>query len=281
METRLDKKRTEYVEALGRGLAVIEAFDSEHSEMTLTEVALRTGLKPATARRSLLTLVELGYALCVNKRFLLAPHILTLGSAYLRSAHIDEVLTPELQRLVGRFGDAASVSILYGRDILYIAHYSVQRVVRPMAGIGMTYPAYATSMGRVLLASLPTPEIDSYLETAKLEKLTDFTRTDRKALRDVILNARKLRYATAIDELAYGVASLAVPIEAPRGHVIAALNTSGYSGRLTEEALIQERLTDLQASAAQIASILNRYPALLHSISAPAGPGRIRSVIAD
>jgi IclR family pca regulon transcriptional regulator len=273
----------EYVEGLVRGLAVIQAFNDEHAEMTLTEVADRTGLKPATARRCLLTLIDLGFVHVVRKRFLLSAHILTLGSAYLRAARVDDVLLPELQRLVGKYGDAASISILDRGEILYIGHYSEQRRVRPVAAVGLTYPAFATSMGRVLLSGLPLSEIERYLENTKFEKFTELTETDPVALRARILEARKRRYATVVDQIAYGVTSLAVPIEIEGGHVVAALNTSGYSGRLTPEELIQNRLRDLQASAAQIAMMMNRYPTLLHSTGYPratphieAGPKLLR-----
>jgi IclR family pca regulon transcriptional regulator len=259
----------EYVEGLVRGLAVIQAFNDAHAEMTLSEVAERTKLKPATARRCLLTLIDLGFVHVVRKRFILSAHILTLGSAYLRAAHVDDVLLPELQRLVGKYGDAASISILDRGEILYIGHHSEQRRVRPVAAVGMTYPAFATSMGRVLLAGLSLAEIEQYLENTKFEKFTELTEIDPAVIRTRILEARKHRYATVVDQIAYGVTSLAVPIEVEGGHVVAALNTSGYSGRLTPDELIKNRLRDLQASAAQIAMMMNRYPTLLHSTGYP------------
>jgi IclR family transcriptional regulator, pca regulon regulatory protein len=267
----------EYVEGLVRGLAVIQSFNDDHAEMSLTEVAERTGLKPATARRCLLTLIDLGFVHVVRKRFMLSAHILTLGSAYLRAARVDDVLLPELQRLVAKYGDAASISILDRGEILYIGHYSEQRRVRPVAAVGMTYPAFATSMGRVLLSGLPLAEIEVYLESTKFEKFTELTEVEPAIIRNRILEARKRRYATVVDQIAYGVTSLAVPIEIEGGHIVAALNTSGYSGRLTPDELIQNRLRDLQASAAQIATMMNRYPTLLHSTGYPRAPAQLET----
>jgi IclR family pca regulon transcriptional regulator len=262
----------EFVEALARGLAVIECFDETHPQLSLSEVARRASLTPATARRNLHTLVALGYLRKVDNQFLLSARVLALGSGYLRAAHVDDALMPELRRIVGLFGDAASVAVLTGEDVLYVAHVSEQRGVRPVARIGVTYPAHATSLGRVLLAGLAPAALDRFLAAATIEKLTEATCTDRAQLRRLIVAARERGYATAVDQLAYGVTSLAVPIHGPRGEVVAALNSSGYTGRLSIETMIEQRLEELRAAARRIAQMLQRYPALYHSFPAAPAP---------
>jgi IclR family pca regulon transcriptional regulator len=261
-----EKGAPEYVGGLTKGLAVIEAFDAGHAEMSLSEVARRAEITPAAARRSLHTLVKLGYIRHVNKRFLLSARVLVLGAAYLRAAHIEEILLPELRRLVGRFGDAASVSVLDRHDILYIAHHSEERANRIFAGVGVTYPAYPTSMGRVLLAGLPAEALEAYLKDAEMPALTELTVTDCAKLRAILAKARKDGYATAVDELDYGITALAVPIRDAEGRVVAALNSSGYSGRVKIKDMIAERLSDLQESAARLSQALARHPALARSI---------------
>ncbi len=263
-----DKAVPEFVEALAKGLAVIEAFDEAHGEMTLSEVARRAGMTPAAARRSLHTLTALGYMRHVNRRFMLGARVLLLGTGYLRSAHVEEILLPELVRLVRRFGDAASVTVLDRHDVLYVAHHSEQRARRMTAGVGVTYPAYPTSTGRVLLAGLSPEALDEYLATARLEKLTDMTVTDRGKLKEIVDRARRDGYATAIDELDYGVTAIAVPIRDQEGRVVAALNSSGYSGRLNIEEMVNARLHELHESAARISQALSRYPTLSRSLSA-------------
>lgn len=261
-----DKDSKEFVEGLARGLGVIQAFDAATPELTLSDVARRTGLSPATARRSLHTLAQLGFVRCVNRRFLLTPKILTLGSAYLRSAHVEDALLPELRRLVKIFNDAASVAVLNGDDILYVAHHSEQGATRPIAGTGVTYPAYATSLGRVLLSGLSDEAVERYLGTTRLERLTDVTETDPGRLLAAIREVRATGYSIVIDQLAYGVSSIAVPIMAGPGRPIAAVNSSGYSGRLSPEQLIEARLSELRRTAGQISETLLRYPALRHSL---------------
>jgi len=149
-----EKGAPEYVGGLTKGLAVIEAFDAAHSEMTLSEVARRASITPAAARRSLHTLAMLGYVRHVNKRFFVeCPRAGAWRSlSSLRACGRDPVA--ELRRLVASFGGAASVTVLDRHDILYIAHHSEERANRIFAGVGVTYPAYPTSMGRVLLTGL-------------------------------------------------------------------------------------------------------------------------------
>ncbi|WP_158970514.1 IclR family transcriptional regulator domain-containing protein [Chachezhania sediminis] len=252
----------EFVEGLAKGLAILEAFDADHSEMTLSELARRVGLSPAAARRSLITLSTLGYVGQKDKRFHLRPKIMTLGTAFYSSARIDELLQPDLRQLVGHFGDASSVGTLDGGDVIYVAHHSVQRARRATAVIGARYPAYATSMGRVLLAAMPDDKLDAYLAAVTMEPLTSQTCTDPCRLREDLIRVRKDGYATTVDQLDYGITALAVPVRDPSGTTIAAVNTSGYTGMVTVQQLVSERLPTLRETASHIAHQIARYPVL-------------------
>lgn len=251
-----------FVEALAKGLRALQSFDGAHPEMTLSEVARRAQLSPAAARRSLITLQALGYVGQKNKRFHLRPKVMTLGSAFYFSARIDEVLLPELRRLVSQFGDASSVAALEGHDVLYVAHHSEQRARRATAVFGARYPAHATSLGRVLLAGLPQEEFERYMQDVQPVALTQKTVTDKARLRRLIEEAREQSWASTVDQLDYGITALAVPIRGQDGRTVAALNTSGYSGMLTESDIVAERLSELRAAASRIAVTLTRYPAL-------------------
>ncbi len=256
----------EFVEGLAKGMAILECFDADNPEMTLSEVARRVGLSPAAARRSLITLTTLGYVGQHAKRFHLRPKIMTLGAGFYFSARIDAVLQPELRTLVERFGDASSVGTLEGGDVIYIAHYSVQRARRAQAVLGAGYPAYATSLGRVLLAGLEADALEEVLSQTVLEPLTSKTLTDPCALRDEIARVREEGLSTTVDQLDYGITALAVPIRGTDGRTVAALNSSGYSGMVTPQSLIDERLPDLRSAAARIALEIGRYPVLKSTI---------------
>lgn len=261
-EEAAQERPAEFVEALAKGLGILECFDAANPAMTLSEIARKVGLSPAAARRSLITLKALGYVGQNDKRFHLRPKVMTLGSGFYYSARIDEVLQPFLRDLVGKFGDASSIGTLDGRDVIYIAHSSVQRARRAAAVVGARYPAYATSLGRVLLAGLSEAKLDAYFDGLVIDPLTSMTITDPVELRAQIDAVRAAQYSTTVDQLDYGITALAVPIRGLDGGTIAALNTSGYTGMVDPEFLIRERLPDLRIAASSISQALIRYPAL-------------------
>jgi IclR family pca regulon transcriptional regulator len=191
-------KPAEFVEALAKGLAILESFDAASPEMTLSEIARKVGYSPAAARRSLITLMALGYVGQTNKRFHLRPKIMTLSSGFYYSAQIDEVLQPHLREVVAKFGDASSVGTLDQRDVIYIAHNSVQRARRAAAVVGARYPACATSLGRVLLAGLSDAELDRYFDGLVIEPLTSKTMVDPVQLREEIEQVRRNGYSTTV-----------------------------------------------------------------------------------
>jgi IclR family pca regulon transcriptional regulator len=252
----------EFVEALAKGLAVLDCFDATHPDMTLSEIARRVGLTPAAARRSLITLSALGYVGQRDKRFHLKPKVMTLGSGFYFGARIDELMLPELRELVETHGDASSVATLDGDRVIYIAHHSTQRARRATAVVGARYPAHATSLGRVLLAALPDEALDRRLAAMTPVALTSRTVTDRATLRALILRAREDGYAATVDQLDYGITALAVPIRGPDGRVLAALNSSGYTGLVSPDEMIARRLPDLRAAAARLGAEAMRSPAL-------------------
>lgn len=253
--------------ALQRGLAVIEAFSGDRPELTLSEVAAITELNPATARRALMTLQSLGYVGQNGRRFVLKPRVLSLGAAFLSSVGSAAALEPVLRDFVESTGGSSSITVLDGSDILYIAHASQRRVMRMAVGVGYRYPAYPTSMGRVLLAGLTNPEIDDHLARAPVKKLTESTVTDRRKLKKLIVEARSDAYAVVSDELDYGLIALAVPLRAPSGRVVASVNASDSSRNYDAKKLVAERLRPLRESAATLEDILRRFPALIDSVS--------------
>src|SRR6266699_1838033 len=180
----------DFVQSLERGLSVIRAFDAEHPKLTLSEVATSTGLSRAAARRFLRTLVQLGYMRSDGSRFTLRPKILELGYAYLSSLTLPEVAMPHLEQLVEQVHESSSVSELDGNDVIYIARVPTKRIMTVTISVGTRFPAYATSMGRVLLAAQSDERLDEYLESARLRGLTGHTITSATALRREL---RKLR----------------------------------------------------------------------------------------
>src|SRR3954463_15287934 len=171
----MNERESYFVQSLERGLAVIRAFDAEHPELTLSDVARETGLTRAAARRFLLTLCDLGYVRSDGRQFSLTPRVLELGYAFLSSLSLTEVAEPHLERLVAEIHESSSVSVLDGDDIVYVARVPTSRIMRVSINVGTRFPAYATSMGRVLLAGLDEEAMGGYLERVALQRLSPHT----------------------------------------------------------------------------------------------------------
>src|SRR5262252_5159600 len=194
-------RRTDFVQSLDRGLAVIRCFSSEHPSLTLSEVAERTGLTRAAARRFLLTLQELGYVGSSGRQFSLRPRVLALGYAYLSSFSVSQIAQPHLEDLAEQLHESCSVSVLDGDDLVYVARASANRIMTIALTVGTRLPPYPTSMGRVLLAHLPAGELEAYLGRAELRKLTERTVVDPGELRTILATVRSQGWAAVDQEL--------------------------------------------------------------------------------
>jgi IclR family pca regulon transcriptional regulator len=250
--TEATPRPADYVQSLERGLAVIRAFDAEHRELTLSDVARATGLTRATARRFLLTLVELGYVSASDGRFSLRPRVLELGYPYLSSLSLPELAPPHMERLVARVNESSSISVLDETDIVYVVRVPTRRIMSITLSVGTRLPAYATSMGRVLLADLTEERLELLLSRTELHPLTPRTITDRGTLEALLARVRKQGYALTDQELEQGLRSIAVPIRDGTGAVTAALNVSVHASRATAAALKRDVLPLLLETAAAI-----------------------------
>lgn len=255
-------KDPEFLSTLERGLRVLKAFDEDHPEMTLSEVAAKTALPPAVARRCLITLVELGYVGQYERKFLLRPAVLTIGSAFLASMQIEQVVLPPLQGLRDQTGDSASLAVLSGTEILYVAHVSTDRRFRVAAGVGTRFPFHATSLGKALAAHLPEAERGALMTGAPYQRFTERTVTDGAAMAERLTLIAERGYDSALDELDYGIVSVAVPIFGRDKRVIASINCSTSTTRISQDELVRTRLPLLRQAAGEIQASLKRWPTL-------------------
>jgi IclR family pca regulon transcriptional regulator len=249
---------SDYVQSLARGLAVIKAFDADHPRRTLSEVARHTDLTRATARRFLLTLTELGYVRTDGSVFWLTPRVLELGYSYLSSLSLPELAGPHLEALAEKVRESSSVSILDADDVVYVARVPVRRIMTVSINIGTRFPAYATSMGRVLLAGLAPSELDAYLNRAHLTALTERTVLTAQQLRAELDRVRAAGYSVVDQELEAGLRSLAAPIRDSTGTVIAAVNISTQSARYTAAQVEADLVPSVRATAEAITADLAR-----------------------
>ncbi|WP_327429418.1 IclR family transcriptional regulator domain-containing protein [Streptomyces sp. NBC_01236] len=236
----------EFVESLARGLTVITAFGEGRAELTLTEVAQATGLARATARRALITLEHLGYVTTHDRVFRLTPRVLGLGFPPLSRTTLAGIATPHLTELSQRLQDSVSLAVLAGDEIQYTGRVATSRVMSVNITVGTRLPAYATSLGRVILADLPEPRLPDLLP------LTPHTLTDPEKLRAELDRVREAGYALVEGELEEGLRSISVPVRGRGGRVVAAVNVAMHSSRRTAGECVRDVLPELHATAGRI-----------------------------
>lgn len=244
------------IAGLDKGLQVIEAFDQERSRLTISEVAVRTGLTRAAARRYLITLVHLGYARQQDKVFSLTPKVLRLGQSYLHSARLPRIVQPLLYRLAYTLGEAASAGILEDGKLVCVAAVSAGRVVSATLQPGTRVPAFCTASGRVLLASLPPVQVSAYLAGLQLERLTEHTIVDIERLALEIDRSRAQGYAMVNQEMELGLRTIAVPLKNFRGETVAALNVSLQATRMPADEMVERCLPALLKIQVELAALL-------------------------
>lgn len=246
----------DFVQSLARGLAVIRSFDGEHPELSLSDVARRCGIPRAAARRFLRTLETLGYVASDGRVFALTPRILELGFSYLSALSLPEIAQPHLERLSREVDESVSAAVLDGTDIVYVARVPARRIMSVRITIGTRFPAYATSMGRVLLAGLPEAERDAVVAASTLSQLTPRTLADADGLRTELDAVRERGWALVDGELEPGLRSVAVPLHGRDGRATAAVNVSTSATRDSVDHLVEAYLPLLRQTAAAIDSEL-------------------------
>jgi IclR family transcriptional regulator, pca regulon regulatory protein len=231
---------------------VIRAFGPDRERLSLSEVARVTGLTRAATRRFLLTLVQLGYVRNDGREFSLRPRVLELGYAYLSGLALPEIAAPHLEELVATVRESSSVSVLDGDHIVYVARVPTKRIMTVAISVGTRFPAYATSMGRVLLAAMSPDEFEHYLSRADLAALTGRTVTSRDQLRVIVSEVGRRGYAIVDQELEEGLRAIAAPIRGSGGAVTAAINVSAHASRVSLAAMQTDLLPALQETARRI-----------------------------
>ncbi|MFB9476493.1 IclR family transcriptional regulator C-terminal domain-containing protein [Nonomuraea salmonea] len=241
-----------FLQSLARGLAVMVALGSARGGVTLADCAKVTGLPRATVRRAVQALERLGYAAARGTRFTLLPRVLELGYAHLSGLTFREIVQPHLADLAARVDESASVAVLSGDDVLYVARVQTVSLMSVNITVGTRFPAYATSMGRVLLAEQP----DERLAAIEPRRLATRTVTSRDELRALVRRAAADGYALVDQELEEGVRSIAVPIKDRTGSTVAAVNVATHAGRAGNDALVRDVLPALRETAAKMAADL-------------------------
>ncbi|MEU1214497.1 IclR family transcriptional regulator C-terminal domain-containing protein [Streptomyces sp. NPDC005791] len=254
----------EFVESLARGLTVITAFGDGGAVLTLSEVARATGLSRASARRALITLEHLGYVAADGRDHRLTPRVLALGYPPLSRITLPRIAEPHLAALAGRIHDSTSLAVLVDDSVQYVARAATHRIMNVNITVGTRLPAFATSLGRVLMADLPAAELGPLLDHAELRPLAPHTLTRRAELEAVLERVGTDGYALVDEELEAGLRSIAVPVRDREGTAVAAVNVAMHSSSRTIDACLDQVLPELRLTVGRIESELHTADRFTH-----------------
>ncbi|RKO20409.1 hypothetical protein D7Z96_18715 [Pseudarthrobacter phenanthrenivorans] len=254
----------DYVDSLERGLSVLRAFSAREEALSVADVASLVGITRTAARRFALTLEYLGYAGLSAEGYRLAPGVLAIGDAYLRSNPLPDAAYPHLKELVREVGETASLTVLHQRRVYYAARVAADRIVTANITVGTSIAAHSTATGRVLLGGLAPAELEEYLSS-----IEPGPGVDPDYVRDRIEGARQRGWTMADQELTPGIRSVAVPLYDPDGRIIAALNIAAHATRVDARVLETDFVPLLQSAAQRTAAALR-----------PASGGSPRGVLA-
>jgi IclR family transcriptional regulator, pca regulon regulatory protein len=245
----------DFIQSIERGFAVLLAFDEERVSPTLAELAAATNLSRPAVRRILLTLQRLGYVRNDGTKWTLSPRVLSIGQHYSASHAMIEIAQPHLLELSAKTGESASLAELDGRDVVYVARVPVRRIMSINVSVGTRVPAFATSMGRVLLAWAPDAVVDEVV-AGGLPALTRHTVTGGDAFRAALRQVRSDGWSLVAEELEIGLLSVSAPVRDRTGEVVAALASSTSVGRSSVEEVRGEVVPLLLDAAERISADL-------------------------
>ncbi|PZP60596.1 IclR family transcriptional regulator domain-containing protein [Pseudoxanthomonas winnipegensis] len=247
----------DFMTSLARGMAVLSVFAQHAREVTMSQISTETGIPRAAVRRALYTLAKLGYVGEHGRGYVLLPRVLGIGGAYVASAPLAVAAQPVLDALRDAVHESCSLGVLDGDDVLYVARAETVRIMSIGLRSGSRLPAYCTSMGRILLASLPQDTLEGYLERNPLRPRTERTITHQAELLEVLAKVRREELSLTDQELEIGLRSIAVPVRNRAGAVIAALNIGTQAGRVSLQTMHAQLLPPLRQAAARLGAVLS------------------------
>ena len=224
--------------SLAKALKVLDLFNEDHRELSLSEIARRLDSQPGGVYPVLYTLHQHGYLARDphTKRFRLGLKLLAQANQLLSSLDVREQAKPILRQMARKLSVNAHLAVLYENKVLYLDREEAAPGVVLTSVVGRQVPAHCTALGKVLLAS--NPEIEGHvLDGDRLEAMTSKTITNPKALRAQLVQVRNQGHAVDNEEFHDGNVCVAAPVRNYRGTVVAAISISFAKTRLEYEAL--------------------------------------------
>jgi IclR family transcriptional regulator, pca regulon regulatory protein len=255
-----EAEKPEYrVEALAKGLRILSLFDEQRPTWRVTDLASASGLPMPTVYRVVMTLTSEGYLDHLpNGDYRPGVRTLTLGTAALRSLDLVGIASPKLQRLGERTGETVNLAVLTGDRVLYLVRLRNSDLVTANIQVGSTLPAVTTSIGKLLLAYLPDADLRGRITAASFD--AQHGPNAKASLAELLVELKQIRaqgWAKQDEELAYGLRSVAGPIQGPDGQVVAGVNLAVQARDWSTERIVEELKPVLLDTCAEISGLLS------------------------
>lgn len=239
--------------AVERVADVLELLGDARSPLSVSEVARQLDVHKTTASRLLATLAERGLVRRDRTGYRLGPRLARLAIGAVTDLGVVEVSRPILRDLASVTGEVAYLSLPMGRAVLYVEHVAATRGASEEPWIWLRgSPLHCSSSGKIFAAYGAITDLEAALQPP-LSLRASRTISDPQEFRRLLPIIRKQGYATSVDELEDGMSSVAVPVMASGGTVLAAIGVAGPNARLTEA-----RLKTVSISARTAAGVLTR-----------------------
>ncbi len=265
------RKQTHFIQALARGLSILQAFSSDRPSLTLTQLAELTGMNRTAAQRFTDTLVELGFLVRNrHKEFFLGPQVLSLGYAYLGSSQLRRLAAAYVNQTSEALGCTMNLAILDDLEVIFVHRHEVRRFLKFDLQPGSKLPAQLTASGKVLLAALADDDLRDRIGRMDLQAVTSRTITDRQALWRDLMQTRVTGLGACDRELSLDLYSMGVPLLNAVPQVVAAVNLSMPAGEAQGGFWETRRrgLVDLGRELSALFGYRGDYPAM------PIGPSQ-------
>jgi DNA-binding IclR family transcriptional regulator len=237
--------------SVSRALALLDSFSAEEPELSLSELARRSGTHKSSAFRLLSTLETRGFVEKVpsGRGYRLGWKLVELAGRLLARRGLRELAAPLMEELAEDSGEIVHLSVLDGGEILYLDKRGRSQPLTVSTSIGGRSPAHASAMGKVLLAGLPAGEAGRLLGGRPLRRFTPTTITDRRQLERELEAIRRQGYAVDNEETFPGIRCVAAPLRDRAGRVVAALSVTAPTQRMgaRRQAEIRQWVTDTAA----------------------------------
>ncbi len=248
--------------AAKRALELIESVAESEGGLTLSELAQRAEVPKSTAHSLVHTLTAEGFLErgTDSGRFSLGPRLLRLLGRLPHQFELPRIARPIMQKLVDEIGETTLLGVRRGANVLYVEQVEAPQFIRYVAPLGEPRPLHCTSIGKLFMANMSEGDLRALLQSAPLEALTPYTKTD---VEEIIAEARAIKeqgYAFNRGESISGVTAISVAVHAGNeadAPVLGGLSVVGPSERMAPK-LPQGRELLLEATSQIALAIKSR-----------------------